>query len=137
MPLSRHYRPMRHALTPVRNRSSEIALLLSDVDKIRQERRKAKANKSKYQGQGNDGGMSFITSGGSRYGGFGSETVGSGGGGGGGGSSRYGGSSGYENDREFGVPAALTFPFASTIRESARRGQPADIRLPPVAIGWP
>jgi len=90
------------ALTPVRNRSSEIALLLSDVEKIRQERRKAKANKSKYQGTGNDGGMSFVTSGGSRYGGFGSETLGSSRGGGNGeGSGGYGGSSGYENDREF------------------------------------
>ena len=88
-------------LTPVRNRSSEIALLLADVEKIRQERRKAKANKSKYRGTGNDGGMSFVTSGGSRYGGFGSETLGSSRGGGNGeGSGGYGGSSGYENDRE-------------------------------------
>lgn len=67
----------------VRNRASEIAAILTDVEKIRQERRKAKANKAKYRGQGNDGGMSFVTSGGSRYGGFGSETVGGDGGGGG------------------------------------------------------
>jgi epsin len=66
----------------VRNRASEIASMLGDVEKIRQERRKAKSNKAKYQGQGNDGGMSFVTSGGSRYGGFGSESVGGGGGGG-------------------------------------------------------
>ena len=64
--------------------------MLGDVEKIRVERRRAKANKSKYQGQGNDGGMSFVTTGGSRYGGFGSETLGGGGvgegtGGGGGG----------------------------------------------------
>lgn len=85
----------------VRNRSSEIALLLGDVEKIRTERRKAKANKTKYSGQGNDGGMSFVTAGGSRYGGFGSESVMSGGGGGGGGGSRYGGNSGYDNDGEY------------------------------------
>ncbi|GFZ51112.1 ENTH domain-containing protein [Saitozyma sp. JCM 24511] len=73
----------------VRNRASEIAALLGDVEKIRTERRKAKANKNKYQGQGNDGGMSFVTATGSRYGGFGSETIGAGGGGGG--SGGYGG----------------------------------------------
>jgi epsin len=66
----------------VRNRASEIALLLGDVDKIRTERRKAKANKNKYQGQGNDGGTSFVTASGSRYGGFGSESLTAGGGGG-------------------------------------------------------
>ena len=48
--------------------------MLSDVDKIRSERRKAKANKSKYTGIGNDP-MSF-TSGSSRYGGFGSDSLG-------------------------------------------------------------
>ncbi|AAW46544.1 hypothetical protein CNL05210 [Cryptococcus deneoformans JEC21] len=62
----------------VRNRASEIALLLGDVDKIRTERRKARANRNKYQGVGNDGGMSFMSSTGSRYGGFGSDSVGSG-----------------------------------------------------------
>lgn len=62
----------------VRNRASEIALLLGDVEKIRTERRKARANRNKYQGAGNDGGMSFVTATGSRYGGFGSDSVGSG-----------------------------------------------------------
>jgi epsin len=79
----------------VRNRASEIAALLGDVEKIRTERRKAKANKNKYQGQGNDGGMSFVTATGSRYGGFGSESVSAGGGGG-----SSGGSGGYEGDGE-------------------------------------
>jgi epsin len=61
----------------VRNRSSEIALLLGDVDKIRQERRKAKANKNKYGGTGSDGGsLSFGGGGSGRYGGFGSEDIG-------------------------------------------------------------
>ncbi|EPT00274.1 hypothetical protein FOMPIDRAFT_1123041 [Fomitopsis schrenkii] len=58
----------------VRNRSKELVELLSDVDKIRTERRKAKTNKSKYTGIGNDP-MSF-TSGSTRYGGFGSDSLG-------------------------------------------------------------
>ncbi|KAF8627461.1 hypothetical protein AX17_006274 [Amanita inopinata Kibby_2008] len=57
----------------VRNRARELVELLSDVEKIRAERRKAKSNKHKYVGTGNDGfGPSFL-SGGSRYGGFGSD----------------------------------------------------------------
>lgn len=71
----------------MRNRSKELVELLGDVDKIRAERRKAKANKSKYIGTGNDA-LSF-SSGGSRYGGFGSDSLGYGGG-----SSSYGGSYG-------------------------------------------
>lgn len=66
----------------VRNRSRELAELLSDLDKVRQERRKAKANRSKYTGVGNDGsgggGPSFTSASGSRYGGFGSDSLGSG-----------------------------------------------------------
>ena len=60
----------------VRNRSKELVELLADVEKIRQERKKAKANRSKYVGTGNDG-YSFGGSGG-RYGGFGSELTGGG-----------------------------------------------------------
>ncbi|PIL35143.1 hypothetical protein GSI_02932 [Ganoderma sinense ZZ0214-1] len=80
----------------VRNRSKELVELLGDVDKIRSERRKAKANKHKYTGTGNDT-MSF-TSGGSRYGGFGSDSISSysgGGYGGGGSSSSYNGGGSY------------------------------------------
>jgi epsin len=77
-----------HAFLLVRNRAKELVELLSDVDKIRTERRKAKANKHKYTGTGNDGGygggygggLSF-SSGGSRYGGFGSDSLGGSGGG--------------------------------------------------------
>lgn len=76
------------------------------MEKIRVERRKAKANRSKYTGVGNDGqsfgssggfsggsggfsggalsGASFQTQQGSRYGGFGSDSLAAGGGGGGG-----------------------------------------------------
>lgn len=71
----------------VRNRANELASMLSDVDKIRTERRKARANRNKYQGV--EGGM-FNTASGSRYGGFGSESAGAGGS-----SSRYGGSGGF------------------------------------------
>lgn len=69
----------------VRNRSKELAELLSDLDRVRQERKKAKINKNKYGGVGNDGmshggggGMSFTTASGSRYGGFGSDSLGTG-----------------------------------------------------------
>ncbi|KAF7299525.1 Epsin domain-containing protein [Mycena indigotica] len=78
----------------VRNRSRELVELLSDVDKIRSERRKAKANKNKYTGTGSDG-FSFTTSDGSRYGGFGSES------GYGGGSSAYGGSSADRGSNDY------------------------------------
>lgn len=65
----------------VRNRSKELSDLLSDVERIRTERKKARANKKKYGGveggAGLGGGMS--SSSGSRYGGFGSEAGGFGG----------------------------------------------------------
>ncbi|CAL1713576.1 unnamed protein product [Somion occarium] len=77
----------------VRNRSRELVELLADVEKIRAERRKAKANKHKYIGTGNDA-LSF-SSGGSRYGGFGSDSVGYGGS-----SSGYGGGGDY-GSRDF------------------------------------
>ncbi|OLL23517.1 ENTH domain-containing protein [Neolecta irregularis DAH-3] len=62
----------------VRNRAKELSELLSDVDSIRQERRKAKATKNKYTGVGNDrlggieGSAGFGDSS-SRYGGFSSD----------------------------------------------------------------
>ena len=63
----------------VRNRSKELTDLLSDVDRIRQERKKARATKNKYTGV--EGGAGFGPgSGGGRYGGFGSESAGYGGG---------------------------------------------------------
>ena len=61
----------------VRNRSRELVELLSDVEKIRAERRKAKANKNKYVGVGNDGFGSSFDSG---YSGFGNDSLGGGGG---------------------------------------------------------
>lgn len=59
----------------VRNRSKELAELLSDVDRIRQERKKARTNRNKFGGV-EGGAMSGGLSGGSRYGGFGSEDAG-------------------------------------------------------------
>ncbi|KAF2748286.1 ENTH-domain-containing protein [Sporormia fimetaria CBS 119925] len=68
----------------VRNRAKELADLLSDVDRIRAERKKARANRNKFGGvEGGMGGFSgsggFSSGGGSRYGGFGSEEAGYGG----------------------------------------------------------
>ncbi|EXJ61519.1 hypothetical protein A1O7_01947 [Cladophialophora yegresii CBS 114405] len=63
----------------VRNRSAELVKLLSDVDTIRAERKKARTNKNKYGGVEGGMGMSGGFSSGSRYGGFGSETGGFGG----------------------------------------------------------
>ncbi|SCV73703.1 BQ2448_6133 [Microbotryum intermedium] len=69
----------------VRNRSKELAELLGDLDRVRQERRKAKANRNKYTGVSSDGfggrgggGPSFTSATGSRYGGFGSDSMGTG-----------------------------------------------------------
>ncbi|EKJ70594.1 hypothetical protein NXS19_000946 [Fusarium pseudograminearum] len=81
----------------VRNRAKELADLLSDVDRIRTERKKARATKNKYTGV--EGGATFgggFSSGSSgRYGGFGSESAGYGGGSGSGsGPGNFGGYSG-------------------------------------------
>lgn len=73
----------------VRNRAKELAELLGDVERIRAERKKARANKAKYTGvEGGSMGGGF-SGGSSRYGGFGSES-----GGFGGPSAGYGGYSG-------------------------------------------
>jgi epsin len=71
----------------VRNRAKELADLLSDVDKIRAERKKARATRNKYTGV--EGGAGFSGSSSSRYGGFGGDETSGGGGGG-----EYGGYSG-------------------------------------------
>lgn len=57
----------------VRNRSKELTDLLSDVDRIRQERKKAKQTKGKYGGVEGGAGIGLGSS--SRYGGFGSESA--------------------------------------------------------------
>ncbi|EJU02936.1 ENTH-domain-containing protein [Dacryopinax primogenitus] len=80
----------------IRNRSRELAELLQDVEKIRTERRKAKTNRNKYVGTGNEG-SSFGSSG--RYGGFGSDSVSPGYTGYG---NESGGYSGSTYDRDYG-----------------------------------
>lgn len=61
----------------VRNRAKELTELLSDVERIRAERKKSRATRQKYTGveggAGLGGGMS--SSSGGRYGGFGSESA--------------------------------------------------------------
>ena len=61
----------------VRNRSKELVELLSDVERIRAERKKSRATRNKYGGA--EGGLG-MSGGGSRYGGFGNESGGYGGG---------------------------------------------------------
>lgn len=94
----------------VRNRAKELADLLSDVDRIRQERKKARANKAKYTGV--EGGAGAFSSG-SRYGGFGNES-----GRYGGSNAGYGGYSGgvYGDGGGFGGQA-------DDFRETQQRGE--------------
>lgn len=75
----------------VRNRAKELAELLSDVDRIRSERKKARATRNKYSGVEGGAGLGGGLSSSSRYGGFGSEDTGSGSGGGGAGYGQYNG----------------------------------------------
>ncbi|KAJ7258748.1 hypothetical protein B0H12DRAFT_1201785 [Mycena haematopus] len=122
----------------VRNRSRELVELLSDVDKIRSERRKAKANKHKYTGTGNDGGMSFASDSGGRYGGFGNDSVGYGGGdyynsGGGSSSGAGGGSPSFRDDRR---PGGFDEYNAGDdeigVVNSGRTTSPVNTRAPPM-----
>jgi epsin len=82
----------------VRNRAKELAELLGDVDRIRAERKKARANRNKFGGVEGGGGMSGSMSGSSRYGGFGSEDAGFGGYSGG----TYGGGGGFGGNTSSG-----------------------------------
>ncbi|GAB5589173.1 Epsin-3 [Umbelopsis nana] len=88
----------------VRNRAKELAELLSDVDKIKAERKKAKHNRNKYTAVASSSSTSGYGGGGSRYGGFGSDSAYSGGGSGytgtGGGYSGdgYGGSGAFDDE---------------------------------------
>ncbi|KAK7718664.1 Epsin-3, clathrin recruitment and traffic between the Golgi and endosome [Diaporthe eres] len=103
----------------VRNRAKELTDLLGDVDRIRAERKKARANKAKYTGvEGGAGlGGGFSSGGSSRYGGFGSES----GGYGGGPSTNFGGYSGgvYGDGGGFGGES-------SDFRDSSRRAGGGD-----------
>lgn len=102
----------------VRNRAKELTELLGDVDRIRAERKKARANKAKYTGvEGGAGlGGGFSSGGSSRYGGFGSES-----GGYGGSSTNFGGYSGgvYGDGGGFGGES-------SDFRDTGRRAGGGD-----------
>lgn len=66
----------------VRNRAKEFAEMLGSVDRIKDERKKAKANRNKFVGSeggggigsGGSGGGSGFAGSGSKYGGFGSDS---------------------------------------------------------------
>ncbi|KKZ61135.1 hypothetical protein EMCG_04236 [[Emmonsia] crescens] len=128
----------------VRNRAQELAKLLSDVDAIRTERKKARANRNKFGGI--EGGMGLSSfGGGSRQGGFGSEDAAYGGysggvygdGGGFGGSTGGYEDSGKRNNRfeEYdegddipAAPASLHRPnttSAAPARRETRKPEPA------------
>lgn len=95
----------------VRNRAKELAELLGDVDRIRAERKKARANRNKFGGVEGGGGMSGGMSGSSRYGGFGSEDA------------SFGGYSGgtYGDGGGFGGNAGSGFHDSGTSGSSTRR----------------
>lgn len=113
----------------VRNRAKEIADILGDVDRIRQERRKARSNKNKYTGGGN--GEFVPGSGTGRYGGFGSDSYWAGGGvapgagsssgGGGGGSAARESFEEYDAGDYEETPAERPRPSSSTTRASGSR----------------
>lgn len=103
----------------VRNRAKELSDLLSDVERIRAERKKARSNKAKYTGVEGGGGGGFSSSSSGRYGGFGSESGGYGGGGGSSSSNAgYGGYSGgvYGDGGGFGGQE-------TDFRETQHRGE--------------
>ncbi|KIS65903.1 uncharacterized protein UMAG_05992 [Mycosarcoma maydis] len=127
----------------VRNRAKELAELLSDVDRIRQERRKARSNKTKYTGGGN--GEFVPGSGTGRYGGFGSDSYWAGGGAAPGAGSSSGGGRGatardsfeeYDAGDYEETPSDRPRPSSSTARAGGSHSQtsaPAKKEAPKVA----
>ena len=79
----------------VRNRSKELTDLLSDVDKIRSERKKARQTRNKYTGVEGGVGVGIGSGSSGRYGGFGSESGGAGAGYGGATRGVYGDGGGF------------------------------------------
>ncbi|GME22508.1 ENTH domain-containing protein [Neofusicoccum parvum] len=96
----------------VRNRAKELGELLSDVERIRSERKKARATRNKYTGVEGGAGLGGGFSSSSRYGGFGSETGGAGNGG-------YGGFSGgvYGDGGGFGGESDSGYHGSGSRRE--------------------
>ncbi|KAI9841399.1 MAG: Epsin-3, clathrin recruitment and traffic between the Golgi and endosome [Sclerophora amabilis] len=132
----------------VRNRAKELADLLGDVDRIRAERKKAKATRNKYGGvEGGGGSIGGMSGGGGRYGGFGSEDAGYGGYSGGvyGDGGGFGGSSGgfqdsgsrrdrfeeYDEYDEGAVAAPSRRADSSSHPSNTRREMPSKKAEPP------
>lgn len=149
----------------VRNRAKELAELLSDVDRIRAERKKARANRNKFGGvEGGSGMGGFSSSGGfsggssSRYGGFGSESANADYGGYSGGvygdGGGFGGNeSGFQDtqqrrdkfeeydegdDVETSAPPRRTAPSATQVRRETKKEEPKPKAPEPVAdlLAW-
>ncbi|KAI9680982.1 MAG: Epsin-3, clathrin recruitment and traffic between the Golgi and endosome [Trizodia sp. TS-e1964] len=140
----------------VRNRAKELAELLSDVERIRAERKKARSTKNKYGGvEGGLGGMSGSMSGSSsKYGGFGSDDAGFGGYSGGvyGDGGGFGGASGgfqdnstrrdrfeeYDEYDDGAVASPIRRSEASepafTINAGAKRAEPPKTKEPEVDL---
>src|SRR4051812_41894979 len=97
----------------VRNRAKELAELLSDVERIRAERKKARATRNKYSGVEGGAGLGGGFSSSSRYGGFGAEDTGRLGG--------YGGYSGgvYGDGGGFGGQSSDFQDYGNSRSESA------------------
>lgn len=145
----------------VRNRAKELAELLGDVDRIRSERKKARANRNKFGGveggMGLGGGFSG-SGGGSRYGGFGSESAeygshtggvyGDGGGFGGQDTSfnetqqrreRFDEYDEYDEGETTASPPRRREPAASSTRRESKKAEPPKPKAPePVAdlLAW-
>ncbi|CDU24251.1 related to ENT3-cytoskeletal adaptor [Sporisorium scitamineum] len=116
----------------VRNRAKELAELLSDVDRIRQERRKARSNKTKYTGGGN--GEFVPGSGTGRYGGFGSDSYWAGGGAAPGASSSSGGGvAARESFEEYDAGEYEEAPSARPSSSTTRAGASRTSHAPPPA----
>lgn len=91
----------------VRNRSQELVKLLGDVDAIRAERKKARANRNKFGGMEGSAVGAFSSGAGSgRYGGFGSDS--------------YGGYSGGVFGDGGGFGGSESSDFRDTTRRSSR-----------------
>ncbi|WPH01586.1 ENTH-domain-containing protein [Acrodontium crateriforme] len=127
----------------VRNRSKELSELLSDVDRIRAERKKARQTKNKYSGV--EGGSGIGIGGGgssSRYGGFGSESAGHGAGYGGqtrnvyGDGGGFGGESQMEYDAEQNRGGSDNFEEYNEFDDGGAQAAPAR-RKPNATAGGP
>lgn len=117
----------------VRNRAKELAELLSDVDRIRAERKKARATRNKYGGV--EGGSSFGSSmagGGSRYGGFGGNDLSYGGYSGGvyGDGGGFGGNAGDFRDSGSRRDRFEEYDEGDDVSVSSSSRRPADVSHP-------